>query len=32
MEENKEKIEVQLFSSSDEYKINQICSILTENM
>lgn len=31
MEGKQEEIETQLFSSSNEYEINQICSILTEN-
>lgn len=31
MEEKKEEIEKQLFSTSNEYEINQICSMLTEN-
>lgn len=31
MEENKEEIEVQLYSSSNQYIINQICNILKEN-
>lgn len=31
MEEKKEEIENLLFSTSNEYEINQICSILTEN-
>ncbi len=31
MKENKEEIEVELFSTLDEYEINQICMILTEN-
>ncbi|MCI8470840.1 MAG: DUF2007 domain-containing protein [Clostridia bacterium] len=31
MEGKQEEIEIQLFSTSNEYEINQICSILTEN-
>ena len=31
MEKKQENIERQLFSTSNEYEINQICSILTEN-
>ena len=31
MEENKEDLEVQLFSSPNEYEINAVCAILTEN-
>lgn len=31
MEKEQENIERQLFSTSNEYEINQICSILTEN-
>lgn len=31
MDGKQEEIENQLFSSSNEYEINQICSILTEN-
>lgn len=31
MEENNEYEEVKLFSSLNEYQINQICAILTEN-
>lgn len=31
MEGKQEEIETQLFSTSNEYEINQICSILTEN-
>lgn len=31
MKENKEEIEVQIFSSASEYEIKQICAILTEN-
>lgn len=31
MEGRQEEIETQLFSTSNEYEINQICSILTEN-
>ena len=30
-EENKEEIEVQIFSSANEYEINEVCAILTEN-
>lgn len=29
--EEKEVVEIELFSSSNEYEINQICSVLTEN-
>lgn len=31
MEENKEEIEIELFSTLNEYEIEQICTILTEN-
>lgn len=31
MKENKEEIEVQIFSSANEYEIKQICAILKEN-
>ncbi len=31
MEQNKDKYEIELFSSSNEYKINQVCSILSDN-
>lgn len=31
MKENKEILEVQLFSSPNEYEINEVCAILTEN-
>lgn len=31
MKENKEELEVQLFSSQNEYEINEVCAILTEN-
>ena len=31
MKEKKENLEVQLFSSLNEYEINEVCAILTEN-
>ena len=31
MENNKEEIEVEIFTSSNEYEINQVCAILTDN-
>lgn len=31
MEENKEELEVKLFSSPNEYEINEVSAILTEN-
>ncbi len=31
MEHNQDKNEVEIFSSSNEYEINQVCSILSDN-